>query len=402
MKTTTATFLSMTAVAALLGACSDTSEPTPVSDGHLIVRLTDAGTLIDSVRSIDVFVVRIDARLTAASDSDAASNLDVPATGGWITLATPSTTFNLLALQGRVSSALGDVAIRAAAYDGLRIIVDPSKSSVTLNSGRVLTASSSPGIRFPGASRIGIRIAPSRPIVVVGGETTNLIVDFDVGASFVQNGNSIERNGLLFRPVIRTTIVDAGTNRATVRFINLSRASLNLQEDGSGVLRLDLDQISNCLDVNAPQPVSVSRVGSNAFFVRLGQDLTPGLSYLVVAFDTPSGAIRIVTLTSTITLGSGQAGSRVLNATGLTSNLDAFLTPDGAPTDTARLAGALRDSIADVSPGAASIRLATLSGASLLLDLDARPFRAGQRLTLAVRAPAAAGGATSPFIFEGC
>jgi hypothetical protein len=112
-----------------------------------------------------------------------------------------------------------------------------------------------------------------------------------------------------------------------------------------------------------------------------------------------------VTLTSTFTLGSGQAGSRVLNATGLTSNLDAFLTPDGAPTDTARLAGALRDSIAaffDVPPGAASIRLATLSGASLLLDLDARPFRAGQRLTLAVRAPVAGGGATSPFIFEGC
>ena len=304
-----------------------------------------------------------------------------------------------------MSSALGDVDIRAAAYNGLRIIVDPSKSSVTLNSGRVLTASSSPGIRFPSANRIGIRITPSRPVVVVGGETTNLIVDIDVGASFAQNGSSIQRNGLLFRPVIRTTIVDAGTNRATVRFINLSRASLNLQEDGSSVIRLDLDQISNCQVVNAAQPLSVSRVGSNAFFVRLGQDLTPGLSYLVVAFDTPSGAIRIVTLTSTFTLASGQAGSRVLNAAGLTSSVDSFLTTDGAPTDTARLASAIRDSISaffDVPVGAASIRLATRSGASLLLDLDAQPFRAGQRLTFAVRAPVAGGGVLSPFVFEGC
>jgi hypothetical protein len=406
MKTMRAALLSITAAAAVLpGACSDTNEPTPVGDGRLIVRITDAGTLIDSVKSVDLFVVRIDGRLAAASDSEAASNVDEPAAGGWTTLATPNASFNLLALQGRVSSALGDVAIRAAAYEGVRIIVDPSKSSVTLNSGRVLTASSSPGIRFSSAKRTGINIALSRPVVVASGETTNLIVDFDIGATFVQSGGSIERNGLVFRPVISATIVDAGTNRARVRFINLSRLSLDLQEDGSGIIRLDADQISNCQVVNAAQPVSIGRVGSNALAVRLGPDLVPGLSYVVVAFDTPSGATRIVTLISTFSTASGQPGTRVLNAAGLTSTVDAFLTPAGEPIDTARLASVFRDSVAlalDVPARLPSVRLTTQTGDLLLLDLDARPFRASQRLTLVVRAPVAPGGMVSPFVFEGC
>ena len=267
MKTMTAALLSITAAGAvLLGACSDTSEPTSVGDGRLIVRITDAGTLIDSVKSVDVFVVRIDARVAAASDTEAASNVDEPAKGGWITLATPNASFNLLALQGRVSSALGDVAIRAAAYDAVRIIVDPSKSSVTLNSGRVLTASSSPGIRFSSAKRTGINIALSRPVMVASGETTNLIVDFDVGATFVQSGSSIERNGLVFRPVISATIIAAGTNRARVRFIDLSRLSLDLQQDGSSIIRLDADQISNCQVVNAARPLPKAAVETTKLF----------------------------------------------------------------------------------------------------------------------------------------
>ena len=157
--------------------------------------------------------------------------------------------------------------------------------------------------------------------------------------------------------------------------------------------------------MNAARPVSVSRVGSNALAVRVGPDLVPGLSYVVVAFDTPSGATRIVTLTTTFTTASGQAGTRVLNASGLTSSLDVFLTPAGAPIDTARLAGVLDDSVSqslDIPARLPSVRLTTQSGALLLLDLDTQLFRAGQRLTLVVQPPLNSSGAPSPFIFEGC
>src|SRR5262249_8292897 len=126
MKTMTTTFLSATAfAAALLGACGDNDNVTSVNEGHLVVRLSDAAAVIDSLKSVDVFVVRIDGRVAAASDAEAESNVDQPASGGWIPLATPNTSFNLLALQDRVSSPLGDAIVRAATYEGFRIIIDP-------------------------------------------------------------------------------------------------------------------------------------------------------------------------------------------------------------------------------------------------------------------------------------
>ena len=37
--------------------------------------------------------------------------------------------------------------------------------------------------------------------------TTSMLIDFDVGKSFVMRGNSISQNGLLFKPVIHATTV---------------------------------------------------------------------------------------------------------------------------------------------------------------------------------------------------
>lgn len=403
---TTARFVSAAAFAAvLLGACGGHDDPTSVSEGRLVVRLTDAAALTDSLKSVDVFVVRIDARLAATSDADAASNVDEPARGGWIALATPNASFNLLALRDRVSSPLGDMAVRPAAYAGFRIIIDPSKSSVTLKSGRVLTGSSSPGILFPSASRIGIRIVPSRPVVVVGGERTTLIIDFDAGASFIQRGTSVERNGLLFRPVIQATIIDAGTISATVRFINLSRSSINLQQDGNGITRLDVDQVSGCLVLSAPQPVFASQVGSNTLATRFGPELVPGLSYVVVALDGRGEEPRFVTLANTFTPASGQAGLRVLNVTGLASGLDVFLRAEAPAAGLVKLASVLGDSASafiNVPAGLALIRLTNANETSVLLDVDAQRFRAGQRVTLVILPLLVGLRALRFFIFEGC
>ncbi len=40
----------------------------------------------------------------------------------------------------------------------------------------------------------------------MGGDTTPVLLDFNVGSSFVMRGNSISPNGLLFEPVIQATI----------------------------------------------------------------------------------------------------------------------------------------------------------------------------------------------------
>lgn len=45
---------------------------------------------------------------------------------------------------------------------------------------------------------------------MIGSGTTDLLIDFDVGRSFVMRGNSISRNGLLFKPVIHA-VTSQGT-----------------------------------------------------------------------------------------------------------------------------------------------------------------------------------------------
>jgi hypothetical protein len=77
---------------------------------------------------------------------------------------------------------------------------------VTLKDGTVLSGASSPSIVFPSAGKTGIKILFTTPIDVDADETTDVLVDFDAGESFVVRGNTILQNGLLFKPVIRATI----------------------------------------------------------------------------------------------------------------------------------------------------------------------------------------------------
>src|SRR5215510_13345725 len=84
-------------VAVLFGACSDDDTTSLGNTGMLTVRLTDAASLIDSIQRVDIFIVRVDGRLAVASDAEIADNVDNASAGGWVALATPSASFNLLA-----------------------------------------------------------------------------------------------------------------------------------------------------------------------------------------------------------------------------------------------------------------------------------------------------------------
>jgi hypothetical protein len=73
----------------------------------------------------------------------------------------------------------------------------------------VLTATSSPSIKFPSAGRSGIKIRLAQPVVVpattAGATPPTLLIDFDLSESFVLRGNSLGREGLLFKPGIKAT-----------------------------------------------------------------------------------------------------------------------------------------------------------------------------------------------------
>jgi hypothetical protein len=199
--------LTFAAVCAALtaGACSDT---TASGAGRVVVKLTDAPFPLDSLKSVDIFVVRVEARAPDVDEAaaEATASEDDAESHGWTTLATPNASIDLLGLQNGTTTTLGETSLTEGNYAGLRLVIDPSKSSITLKNGQTLNGASTPGVTFPSASRSGIKIQLTKPLEVETGATTTMVLDFDVGSSFVMRGESLSRNGLLFKPVVKATI----------------------------------------------------------------------------------------------------------------------------------------------------------------------------------------------------
>jgi len=89
-----------------IGACGGT-ETGPRGMGTLVVQLTDAPFPTDSVKSVDIFVVRVDGRVEEVDEATAEQNIatETESEGsGWKTLATPNASINLLELQNGVVS----------------------------------------------------------------------------------------------------------------------------------------------------------------------------------------------------------------------------------------------------------------------------------------------------------
>jgi Domain of unknown function (DUF4382) len=200
--------LAALASAAALGAlaCGDdgltATSPAASGSGTLVVQLTDAPFPFDSVKSVDVFVVRIDAK-AAGTDADSAEAAKDTADAdkgkdGWTTLAEPKAKIDLLTLQNGKTSTLGQTALPAGTYKAFRLIIDPKQSSVTLKSGDTVA------VTWPSAGRSGIKIQLDKDVTLGKDSTKTMVVDFDVSQSFVMRGLGM-KNGLLFKPVIRAT-----------------------------------------------------------------------------------------------------------------------------------------------------------------------------------------------------
>src|SRR2546426_12516769 len=92
MSKTIRLFAAFVIATVALAACSDSSG---TGTGLLTVRLTDMPFPFSDVASVDVFVVRVDARKAEPTDAEAADEANQ---GGWTTVATPNALINLLDL----------------------------------------------------------------------------------------------------------------------------------------------------------------------------------------------------------------------------------------------------------------------------------------------------------------
>lgn len=243
------------ALAALIAAavslgCADAISP---STGRLEVRMTDAPFPFSEVQNVNVHVVRVDARREATSDAETENENNM---SGWVTIASPNAMFDLLTLQGGVTTNLGAATLATGTYNAFRLILDTDQSSV------VLKDASEVDVVWPSAGQTGIKVFLDAPIEVVEGSSV-MVLDFDVGMSFVLRGNSISNNGLLFKPVIRATASEfTGSVSGTV----LAETAEGEPVEGASVeLLVDGTLLADANEANVVATTATDASGNFAF-----------------------------------------------------------------------------------------------------------------------------------------
>lgn len=274
--------LSVAAVA--MAACADSSG---TNTGKLTVQLTDAPFPFAEVARVDMFVVRIDAK---TADTDSAEASKEGELGGWTTIATPNALINLLDLRDGKTTNLGTASLTSGTYRGFRMILDTDKSFITLKDG------TKPTIKWPSAGRTGIKINLDAAVQVTK-DSSLMILDFDVGRSFVMRGNSISQNGLLFKPVIRAIAKEiTGSVLGSVRGDTptgaaIASASVEVLKSGTA--------LTDTVSANVLRTTSTDASGNFRFTFLL-----PG-TYAVRATPPVASGYKPALLTGGLTITSG-------------------------------------------------------------------------------------------------
>jgi hypothetical protein len=197
---------------AALAACADDQGTAGPGDAMTRVLLTDAPFPFDLVQSVDVHIVSI----------EAAATFDTTVTVVWTPLATPDRRFNLLELQDGETALLGEADVVATDYAAIRMVIRTDLSGITLTDG------SSATVNWMGPATQTIHTGIEQPFSLTDGPSqADLIIDFDVGRSFVvvqtvcdslSGACEDARPAFQFLPWIRAVNEDAtGTISGTVR-----------------------------------------------------------------------------------------------------------------------------------------------------------------------------------------
>src|SRR5688572_22378853 len=201
-----------------------------------------------------------------------------------------------------------------------------------------------------------------------------------------------------------------GGNSATVRFVNATSTSLDIAEGGTvatGNGALSFGTTSNCMSVHATTAdLAVRQTGTSTPLSGFTPAFQAGGNYTVIAYAGTGGAAQFATVSNAFTPTTGQGGLRVFNAVGAGTSYDVYVGTPGATTITAganNIGHGTGSSYFNVIANAAQqVRITNAGTQTLVLDVGARSFTAGQGVTLVIAPPAA--GSTTPraFYVTGC
>ncbi len=175
------------ALTAFFTACNKTSDNS--GNGQLVIKVTDAPFPIDMVESAMITITKVEIRKAGDGISDG---------NPFMVLLEDTVTFDLLDLRNGVTDELLDMEIPAGSYNLLRLYVE--EATLKIKDGDTYK------VKVPSGQQTGIKIFVSPGLNVIGGLTTELLLDFDLSNSFVVRGNFDSPhgiNGFIFKPVIR-------------------------------------------------------------------------------------------------------------------------------------------------------------------------------------------------------
>ncbi|WP_318308710.1 DUF4382 domain-containing protein [Flagellimonas crocea] len=172
--------------------------------GTLSIQLTDAPFPYDLIAEANVTIYRIEARKVQDDDDSDEEALTI---SPYVPLMEEEIDVNLLELTNGITQQLAEIEVPAGSYDLVRVYV--KGVNVVLTDGTVYD------LQVPSGDSSGIKVFVDPAITVVGGLSSDLLLDFDVSRSFVAKGN-IETpagiNGFNFKPVIKASnLSTAGT-----------------------------------------------------------------------------------------------------------------------------------------------------------------------------------------------
>lgn len=178
------------------GCAEDADDRTLDGMGRLTVRLTDAPFPYEDVAEANVTLFKVEIRKADDNNEGDGESMENGDGNPFITLMDEEVQVNLLTLINGVTEELADLEVPAGTYDLVRIYV--KDASVVLKNGETYD------LKVPSGAQTGLKVFIDPGITVVGGLSSDLLLDFDVSKSFVARGN-INRpgfNGFIFKPVI--------------------------------------------------------------------------------------------------------------------------------------------------------------------------------------------------------
>jgi hypothetical protein len=273
------------------------------------VLLTDAPFPYDSIASVDVFVVRIEASVS----------FDTTGGGDWILITAPRRRFNLLALQQGTTALLGEGELETGQYQAVRMVINTDSSAIHWANGSEAQVNWQ---NFTGTEELALHALVESPVPVVAAARAEdlgaeIVLDFDVGRSFLFDFFGTRE--FTFLPWIRAvhtsitgTIAGTVTSTHTGVSAPLRNANVTLFR-GDSLLPLELRTIAATgrTDANGQYRVAFLRAG--AYIVRIEQ---PELPFLA-AVESPGVVVTAGQVTAhAVVLPEAGAGGSYIHVSG--------------------------------------------------------------------------------------